>query len=67
MQNRHGCSDLPGPLNRPAGLVWHHVQYEYRDDTSTLAIFNSLDASPSNVPVLLEEAVSENGEKNRLM
>lgn len=30
-----------------------------------LAIFNLLDASPSNVPVLLEEAVSENGEKNR--
>lgn len=32
-----------------------------------LAIFNLLDASPPNVPVLLEKAVSENGEKNRLM
>lgn len=31
-----------------------------------LAIFNLLDASPPNVPVLLEKAVSENGEKNRL-
>lgn len=30
-----------------------------------LAIFNQLDASPSNVPILSEEAVSEKGEKNR--
>lgn len=30
-----------------------------------LSIFNSLDASPSNVPILLEEAARENGEKNR--
>lgn len=31
-----------------------------------LSIFNSLDASPSNVPIVLEEAARENGEKNRL-
>ncbi len=30
-----------------------------------LSIFNSLDASPSNVPILSEEAARENGEKNR--
>lgn len=29
-----------------------------------LSIFNSLDASPSNVPILLGEAARENGEKN---
>lgn len=23
-------------LNRPAGLVWQHVQYEHQDDTSSL-------------------------------
>lgn len=36
MQNLHGCSNVPAPLNRPAGLVWQHVQYEQQDDTSSL-------------------------------
>lgn len=21
----HGCCNLPGPVSRPAGLVWHHI------------------------------------------
>lgn len=29
------------------------------------SIFNSLDGSPSNVPIISEEAARENGEKNR--
>lgn len=36
MQKLHGCSNLPEPLNRPAGLVWQLVQYEHQDDTSSL-------------------------------
>lgn len=46
---------------------WPHVA----SHTSTkmthqvLSKFNSLDASPSNVPILLEVAARENGEKNR--
>lgn len=30
-----------------------------------LSIFNSLDTSPSNVPILSVEAAREDGEKNR--
>lgn len=36
MQNLHGCSNLPVPLDRPAGLAWQQVQHVHRDATASL-------------------------------
>lgn len=36
MQNLHGCSNLPVPLDRPAGLAWQQVQHLHRDATASL-------------------------------
>lgn len=56
--NTHGCRNQSADRLALCGIT-----YEHQDDTSLLSIFNSLDTSPSNVPILLEEATRENGEK----
>lgn len=64
MQNRTGAAICRGQSADRLALCGN--AYESTKMThQLLSIFNSLDASPSNVPILLAKAARENGERNR--